>query len=73
MPNRTGQHPPATPPRNGDRVRHTRTGDVGKLDRIEPDQWAPWAAVRWDVEGPGLVDKHGLAWVAPGMLERANG
>jgi hypothetical protein len=59
-------------PRAGDRVRHGRSGAVGTLDRVEPDTWQGWALVRWDVEGPGLVDKDGLAWVAPGMLERAS-
>jgi len=57
-------------PGNGDRVRHAHTGDVGRLDRYErPDEWFEWALVRWDDAGPGMVDKRGLARVAPGLLE----
>ena len=63
---------PGAQPRAGDRVRHVRTGDVGVLDHIEPDQWQDWALVRWDVHGPGLVDRGGLAWIAPGMLEKVS-
>ena len=58
-------------PAAGDRVRHITTGSIGKLHGYDhPDAWSRWAMVRWDKDGPGMVDARGLARVAPGVLER---
>ena len=51
-------------------VRHGTTGDLGTLHRVDPDQWQDWALVRWDVDGPGMRDQHGLSRVAPRLLEK---
>lgn len=57
------------PDQDRPRVRHATTGDLGTLERIDRTVWADWALVRWDDDGPGLVNGQGLAVVAPGLLE----
>ena len=61
---------PGRKPHAGDRVRHITSGDVGTMEGTAGDACFTWALVRWDDAGPGMRDKHGLARVAPTLLER---
>lgn len=73
MPKPTAATPPDQPRRHpiaGERVRHISTGHLGHLDHFAGDGVGPdWALVRWDDDGPGMVDQHGLSRVAPGLLQ----
>jgi hypothetical protein len=62
-------------PKVGDRVRHIRTRDTGKLRGYDSRTgFVSWALVAWDVAGPGMVrDEDGLAMIAPNLLECVDG